>query len=285
MQYEYVLCLLHEVCLYVEYKPADFKPPYSISMPGTDARDKARTVLTPLHLSSVMRCVSSAHAILDIFVSIPTAMLRCSPVVVYARVGYAVIILLKIHVSAALRRGVLNGVLATEATKIEFYLERVIGKLTGVCAEYCGVAVIWLSLITRLEDWFRHCFILNSGRNESTDIWLVELLRHLKVRKDYIPRTETTRAVATNTLQGEENSPPEHMSVSLHPLPQASVVAAGHSLSASYESPDTPSCVVHPSMGEFSGGVPDDLEGWVGSSPGFLGSMEDFFATTDWYFR
>jgi hypothetical protein len=91
-------------------------------------------VLTPIHLSSIMRYLSSAQALLDVFISMSQDLIRCSPVMVYARTCYAVIILVKISVSTVMNCGALHGVLQAEVTRVAGYLRRIARKLTKVSA-------------------------------------------------------------------------------------------------------------------------------------------------------
>ena len=98
MHYNMILASLHEHSLYDAHDLADFRPPY-----------KLRTVLptntlygdiTPDTVSALGRCIKSAEAIIDTFLNLTIETLRNVPVIMYAIIAYAVIILTKFDVSA-----------------------------------------------------------------------------------------------------------------------------------------------------------------------------------------
>lgn len=199
MQYESVLGHLHEIALYDEYEPADFQPPYSICMP----RGIASASLTPVHISSTMTCISSAHLVLDILLATPMSWLRCSPVIVYARTGYALTILMRIYMSASLPGGALHGVLSPETTRMDLYLDKILRKLSDLAAQRCRIAETWLSIITKINDWFKYSFAKVLQTNGSTGLsGHVEPLRNIVFR--------------------------ENRSVGWHPLPSAEVGRQGN---------------------------------------------------------
>lgn len=169
LQYEMSLCRLHEFCFYAEYDPSDFIPPYSISLPGARSRASDFHPITPAHLSSVVTCISSAHALLDLFISSTTITLQCAPVIVYARMGYAIVILLKVYISAALPTGALYGVFNASETNLELYLEQTTHRLTEVDAQRCRTASFWLTIVAKITDWFRRHFVPTLGMVGTVD--------------------------------------------------------------------------------------------------------------------
>ncbi|EPE10511.1 c6 transcription factor [Ophiostoma piceae UAMH 11346] len=164
MQYNTVMCLLHESCFYGEFDPSDLKPPFRVSIPSAaDGRDKA-SALTPAHLASRRVCLMAARSLIGVFLSAPTEQLLGSPVVVYARVGYSILLLLKLQISAALPGGAMNGILldtatGDSATQIYHYLESTIARLEELFARGGHIAGVWLAIFKVLHTWYEAYFL------------------------------------------------------------------------------------------------------------------------------
>ncbi|KIX01918.1 uncharacterized protein Z518_07857 [Rhinocladiella mackenziei CBS 650.93] len=157
INYRFLVCLLHESGLYADYDPRDFKPPYWISKLRTKRPEKAtgRTTFTPNHISSVMACLSSAHSLLDTFLSMSVRSLQFSPAIVIVRAVYAIFLLFKIFFSASAIDGNLNQILDPTAIKLSFYLQQLRLKLVEVASLGCRLAAKFSSVTTKLQEWLR----------------------------------------------------------------------------------------------------------------------------------
>ena len=164
IQYNTVMCLIHESCFYGEFDPSDLKPPFRISIPSAaDGRDKA-TALTPAHLASRRVCLMAARSLIGVFLSAPTEQLLGCPVVVYARLGYSILLLLKLQISAALPGGAMRGILldtatGESATQVYHYLESTIARLEELAARGGHIAEAWLAIFQLLLDWYEAYFL------------------------------------------------------------------------------------------------------------------------------
>lgn len=207
MQYETVLCHFHGICLYDEFDPIDFRPPYAISMPRAKSRESSNSLSMPLHISSVMTCISSAHAVLDIFLSTPHYRLRCSPSIVCPRMGHAITVLLKIHVSAILQNGALHGVLNPDMTKMDAYLEQVLRKLVEVDEQRCCMTAMWLPIVTKIYNWFKDSFLPALRKSGGADVsMLVEPLFNIAFQDDYGLRTQEQPSIGASSSATQEQS-------------------------------------------------------------------------------
>lgn len=187
IQYNTILCLLHESSFYNEFAASDLKPPYRVSIPGTYNDMPARQPMTPAHLASRRICLMASRSLIGLFLASPTEQLLGSPVVVYARVGYAVLVLLKLQISAALPGGAMNGLLidtvtGDSATQIYQYLESLIARLEELEALGGRIASVWMSMVRIIHAWYEAYFIpAVSGRsveaNSDVDP-ILEPLRH-----------------------------------------------------------------------------------------------------------
>ncbi|ERT01086.1 hypothetical protein HMPREF1624_02325 [Sporothrix schenckii ATCC 58251] len=170
IQYHTILCLLHESCFYNEFAASDLKPPYRVSIPGTFEDMPARKPMTQAHLTSRRICLMASRSLIGIFLASPTEQLLGSPVVVYARVGYAVLVLLKLQISAALPGGAMHGLLldtvtGDSATQIYQYLESLIARLEELEALGGRIASVWIAMVRIIHTWYEAYFIpAASGR-------------------------------------------------------------------------------------------------------------------------
>lgn len=164
MQYNTVMCLLHESCFYGEFDPADLKPPFRLSIPSASEAIEKPAPLTPAHIASRRVCLMAARSLIGVFLSAPTEQLLGSPVVVYARVGYSILLLLKLQTSAALPGGAMHGILydtatGSSATQIHHYLESTIVRLEELTARGGHIASVWLSIFQVICEWYEAYFL------------------------------------------------------------------------------------------------------------------------------
>jgi hypothetical protein len=129
----------------------------------------------------------ASRSLIGLFLSSPTEQLLGSPVVVYARVGYAVLVLLKLQISAALPGGAMNGLLidtvtGDSATQIYQYLESLIARLEELEARGGRIASVWMSTIRVIHAWYEAYFIpavSGRGPESNSDVDpVLEPLRH-----------------------------------------------------------------------------------------------------------
>ncbi|KIH92534.1 fungal transcriptional regulatory protein [Sporothrix brasiliensis 5110] len=145
-------------------------PPYRVSIPGTFEDMPARKPMTQAHLTSRRICLMASRSLIGIFLASPTEQLLGSPVVVYARVGYAVLVLLKLQISAALPGGAMHGLLldtvtGDSATQIYQYLESLIARLEELEALGGRIASVWIAMVRIIHTWYEAYFVpAASGR-------------------------------------------------------------------------------------------------------------------------
>ncbi|CAK7271139.1 hypothetical protein SEPCBS119000_004448 [Sporothrix epigloea] len=165
IQYNTIVCLLHESCFYNEFDPADLKPPYRLSIPSRTACDAPTChPLTPAHVASRRICLMAARSLIGLFLASPTEQLLGSPVVVYARVGYAILVLLKLQMSAALPGGAMRGILidtatGDSATQVYQYLESLIVRLEQLKALGGRIAAVWTTMVRITHAWYEAYFL------------------------------------------------------------------------------------------------------------------------------
>ncbi|CAK7265719.1 hypothetical protein SEPCBS57363_001724 [Sporothrix epigloea] len=219
IQYNTIMCLLHESCFYNEFDPADLKPPYRLSIPSTTARDAlACRPMTPAHVASRRICLMAARSLIGLFLASPTEQLLGSPVVVYARVGYAVLVLLKLQISAALPGGAMRGILidsatGDSATQIYQYLESLIARLEELKTLGGRIAAIWMTMVRITHAWYEAYFLpaANGCPPQTADNSefgaVLEPLRHCFLSKDECDMRKETTEVRQKPTVGTDMYP------------------------------------------------------------------------------
>ncbi|KAI5456921.1 hypothetical protein BGZ63DRAFT_428361 [Mariannaea sp. PMI_226] len=182
MQYFAMTCLANEVGLHFEYSPDDFKPPYVIHETTRVHAENSILSFTPNHLDCIINCVSAAQSSCDTFIAMSTEYIQCLPIATYARLGYALVVLVKVSVSTHSANGALKGIMPPETTRADQYLEQVVAKLSATGISGCRAAVKWLEVIESIADWFQ-LFLSSAadGVNGRVDVGILEPLKHLNL--------------------------------------------------------------------------------------------------------
>ena len=154
-----------------------------------------------------MACVSSAHELFETFISMPASTLCCSPVAAYARLVYAVVVLVKVSVSTIVKRGLLHGVVRPEAVRAETYLERVLLKLTETSVDGCKIAEKWVVVVGAVLAWSRdHLNDASANEGSTIEPETIVPLRYLDAHADDASRNRfrTTNSPADEPRPDEK---------------------------------------------------------------------------------
>lgn len=173
----------------------------------------------------------AARSLIGLFLASPTEQLLGSPVVVYARLGYAVLVLLKLQISAALPGGSMNGLLidsatGDSATQIYQYLESLIARLGELEARGGRIAAVWMSMVRIIHEWYEAYFIpAASGRSAEVlpahaDIApVLEPLRHCLISNTWQQNQEPTTLKQQQHQQSQQQQNQQYQQQQdLHPV-------------------------------------------------------------------
>lgn len=109
---------------------------------------------SPAHISALCSCLTSIHAIFDIFLALPTDSARCLPVYFFVRTAYALVILIKMSFSAAKPNAELGKIMGPDDTKLLYYLEVLLEKYKDIAADNkCRPAAKFLMVLAMLRTW------------------------------------------------------------------------------------------------------------------------------------
>jgi hypothetical protein len=152
INYYYTRLYAHEQMLYTEHQPEDFKPPYIIRAAIVYGEDPM-----PLDYNTLLAlndCLTAGHSLLEVFLGMTVHSLRSLPVVMYARMFYAMIIFTKLYTSAKSPESQYQGLIDLQSLAFESYLWRLISALQAARGEEnFRVPSIFLGMLERLSQW------------------------------------------------------------------------------------------------------------------------------------
>jgi hypothetical protein len=139
--------------------------------------------LSPAYIGAVMVCIESAHALLQLFISMDIATLRAIPVIVYTRMFYCVVVLTKLGICAQSPYSDVGKVLDLGSLQLIAYLQTLVKVLQDVTGtEKFSVPSTFLSIVTKVAAWYRRqqvAFTTIGGTDE-----LLEPMEYLKTTDD-----------------------------------------------------------------------------------------------------
>ncbi|KAJ3534299.1 hypothetical protein NM208_g7593 [Fusarium decemcellulare] len=95
VHYHMILLNFCEPGLYDNHELQDFRPPYAIhTLPSTDAFTRD----SPQFVDVRMECLDIAHNLVNLFLQLSTEGLRQVPVIIFTRMMYAVVVIIKLEV-------------------------------------------------------------------------------------------------------------------------------------------------------------------------------------------
>jgi len=103
-----------------------------------------------------MVCIQSTHALLDLILSMTTEKTRCLPVIVYTRMFYAVVVLIKLALCTHNPDSSIGAVLDPESLKVTFYLSTIKKSLQAAMGkEKFSVPSCFLAVHDRVTAWYQ----------------------------------------------------------------------------------------------------------------------------------
>ncbi|KAL9093038.1 MAG: hypothetical protein Q9165_004176 [Trypethelium subeluteriae] len=163
IMYSSVKVFLHEILLYNDHPPGDFRPPHPTETLRI-LRSDTQPVPFPEGLAAI---ISSSQALLLTFIGLDTRQARSLPSVLLVRVRYAVYVLCKLLVSVQDPSSLISRVVDPESLNLEYFLRQTRAKLQAA-AEPPGwnVPSLFLGLIQKFYIWYMY----QIGQSDSAQI-------------------------------------------------------------------------------------------------------------------
>ena len=146
-------CCMHEISLHPDHDPEDFRPPYYVA---THLISKIPTNMNPAYVNAIMECVSSAQSALGTFLAMPVASVRALPALIYVRVIYCCVLLIKLEVSINAPKSELANVLDQQTLNVSSYLQRCLAHQVAIVGTEGRniTATKFLMIMKRLIGWY-----------------------------------------------------------------------------------------------------------------------------------
>src|SRR6266516_4375814 len=115
---------MHEIAMQMNHNVGEFKPPYTTeSISGS-----VGGLLTATHIDALSECMSASHGIFNTFLDLHVDNIRLIPAFNFARIAYAVVVIIKLHFAAGRFNSELGKVISQEDMQVEWYLDRLLSK-------------------------------------------------------------------------------------------------------------------------------------------------------------
>ncbi|KAF7190224.1 hypothetical protein HII31_08555 [Pseudocercospora fuligena] len=244
-----------EIALHVDHSPEDFRAPYQ--MGGISPTEDADEVPTQVLAESVAECITSAHGLLDTFLSMDVESLRALPVFSYVRISFSAFVLAKLSLSAVHPRSRIGRVIDRNSLKVENFMDRAILHVRDILgSKKSRVPSIFLALLFKLRQW---CLTPTLLINDEPDFRNPEDMQIISSSLEKYARDYDNTRAKDRTLITDVEGPriTEHFSSSENsPQTTADAVASRHNsnLNVATGSSSSPRSVIGTSSGIQNGG-------------------------------
>ncbi|KAJ4412877.1 hypothetical protein N0V85_003654, partial [Neurospora sp. IMI 360204] len=149
----YVLDLyMHEI-VWQNESPDDGKGP-ATSIDGQTAWLDGN--LTPAHVKALSATLEASKHIFDVFLTMEVHSIRCLPAFSFVRIAYAVVILIRIHLSVISPKTELGKVMKKEDIEVEKWIEKLLEKFKATMADDKNRPAAKLFFVLgMLRQWFQ----------------------------------------------------------------------------------------------------------------------------------
>ena len=143
--------VLHEVLLYSDHPPSDFRPPH----PSETLRIVRSTVYPAPSSEGLAIIISSSQALLQVFIDLEVEQIISLPTMTVVRVRYATYVLCKLFVSVQDPTSSIGRLIDPESLQLDYFLPLLVAKLQTT-AEPPGSSVLslFLGLFEKFYRWY-----------------------------------------------------------------------------------------------------------------------------------
>ncbi|KAL8673192.1 MAG: hypothetical protein Q9168_002384 [Polycauliona sp. 1 TL-2023] len=150
--YHVNIVYIHELVMYVDHDPEDFKPPFVVK---SVAHHQGEEKLSPIYIDAIWTVQSSTQALLDAFLRLDVKELQALPIVNYVRVTYGIVMLTKLSLSAMAANNPLGQLLDARNIQAAAYQDRLLTHLArAIGSLQFRVASKFFVIIFKLRSWY-----------------------------------------------------------------------------------------------------------------------------------
>lgn len=144
---------MHDILLRAGMKE-EMKTPFDLES-LKDGILTQQSYLTTTQINSLSACLTAIEGALTTFLAMELDNIRCLPVFTFARVGYAVVMLIRIYVSVVALSTNLGKAIDKDGLKVGYYLDSLLEKLHATAGDNKSrAAAQFLVHFVQLRSWF-----------------------------------------------------------------------------------------------------------------------------------
>lgn len=144
---------MHDILLRAGMKE-EMKTPFDLES-LKDGILTQQSYLTTPQINSLSACLTAIEGTLTTFLAMELDNIRCLPVFTFARVGYAVVMLIRIYVSVVALSANLGKAIDKDGLKVGYYLDSLLEKLHATAGDNKSrAAAQFLVHFVQLRSWF-----------------------------------------------------------------------------------------------------------------------------------
>jgi len=123
---------------------------------ATDLVSRIPASLDPAYVNAILECVSSAKTVVKIFLAMDIETIRAVPALLYVRVIYSSVVLIKLEISANARGSQVGKILDSNSLNVRSYMTKTLTHLTKVVGmENKNIlAAKFLMIFKKLTAWY-----------------------------------------------------------------------------------------------------------------------------------
>lgn len=153
MAYHHSQIFLHELSLHDDHIPESFRPPVQQCQIFTLHMDPNAKCS---HIEATTACICHAHSLLDILLSMSVGELRSVPILVFVRMFYSMLVLIKIYISSKSPKSKIGAFVDTSSIRLGYYLEATINKLVEAAGPIeCRSPLGFVGLLMWIRIWYK----------------------------------------------------------------------------------------------------------------------------------
>ena len=159
---------VHEIALHPEHDSEDFRPPFFI----TATNPKVKISLGPAYVHAITECVTSAQTVIKVFLGMHVETIRALPALLYVRIIYSSIILIKLDVSANSPDSEIGKVLDRDSLLTRAYIEKTLVQVKRVAGNDNKniLAAKFCMILGKLVLWHRQIMQLGANKEQQPSL-------------------------------------------------------------------------------------------------------------------
>lgn len=137
----------------MDHKAESFRPPFFVE--NVSQKGSRVEPVSPAYVDAIVACIDASQRLLDDLLSIDIVVSRGIPVMYWARMGYAMLVLVKLSLSTSAPASRLGQFVDASSLKVIEYMDRMLAHLLAISDNNRGSgASKFLATVFKLKKWY-----------------------------------------------------------------------------------------------------------------------------------